>query len=67
KDDIAFRLWGLKVKFLKLPAINKFYNGRKSFIANSTYSKMPTRNNYLKLSVVGLNEFANLVFAYNRL
>lgn len=60
KDDMAFRLWGLKVKFFRSPAINKFYNGRKSFMANSTYSKMPTRNSYPKLSVVGLSEFANL-------
>ncbi len=60
KDDMAFRLWGLKLRFFRSPAINKFYNGRKSYMANSTYSKQSLRNKYPKLSVVGLSEFANL-------
>ncbi len=60
KDDMAFRLWGLKLRFFRSPSINKFYNGRKSYMANSTYSKQSLRNKYPKLSVVGLSEFANL-------
>lgn len=60
KDDMAFRLWGLKLRFVRSPAINKFYNGRKSYMANSTYSKQSLRNKYPKLSVVGLSKFANL-------
>ena len=60
KDDMAFRLWGLKLRFFRSPAINKFYNGRKSYMANSTYTKQSMRNFYPRLSVVGLSEFANL-------
>lgn len=60
KDDMDFRLWGLKIRFFRSPAINKFYNGRKSYMTNSTYSKQSLRNKYPKLSVVGLSEFANL-------
>lgn len=60
KDDMAFRLWGLKLRFFRSPAINKFYNGRKNYMANSTYTKQSMRNFYPRLSVVGLSEFANL-------
>ncbi|MCD8213458.1 MAG: VirB3 family type IV secretion system protein [Campylobacter sp.] len=59
-DDMAFRLWGLKfMNFSGGNIATKFYDGNKSYMANSTYAKMPIENDFPKLSVVGLHSFPN--------
>lgn len=60
KDEMAFRLYNLQVKFYKSSLNAKFFNGIKTYISNSTYSAFSNRTNMPKLSVVALNKYPNL-------
>lgn len=59
KDDMAFRLQFLKLQSFTNPLSKKFYAGRSSIMSNSNYTKQSNKNDYPKLSVVGLHTFPN--------
>ena len=55
KDDFAFRILGLKIRFITNPILKKYFGIKKTYNANS-YSKHLENFDYPKLSVLALDK-----------